>query len=388
MSGHLLTRVTTRHPTVVLAVAILVPTFLLVILLKSAGAGQTPGAPKTMEVQRVEVLQIKHQDQYHRKVNIVGRVESGEQTVLGFERGGTVARTLFDEGQPVTAGQLLAELDMQRLNAQMQEVEATITRAKADARLAQLSQRRIKKLVADKMESPQRLDEARESTLAAMALVDEMQARRVSIEVEFEKSRLYAPFDGVLIGRQVDTGSVVAQGQPIFSLLRNDALQVRMAMSADDAFRFSIGQQQTLYKNDTDFQATVLSIGANRHIQTRTVDVMLALSENAKSQLLQGDLLSLELQKQISASGFWLPKSALTSSIRGLWSVFSVSQPGDEQKVKARNVNVLYSDRDKVFVSGSLTDQDYIVASGVHRLVPEQLVKAVENNDALIAGDW
>lgn len=386
MSGHVLTRAVKQHPKAVLFFTLLLPLMLLILLLKSAGAGQTQAPPKRPDLQRVEVLQIKHQEQYQRTMNIVGRVESGEQTILGFERGGTLANVLVEEGQVVKRGELLAELDVQRLQAQLQEVNAAVKRAQADARLAELSEKRIQQLVKDKLESPQRLDEARESTQAAEALVDEMLARRFSTQVEFQKSKIIAPFSGVITTRHVDDGSVVAQGQPIFELLRDGALQVRMAMPADDALRFTPGQKQTLYRGHQKLTAEVISVGGRRDIRTRTVDVMMSLQVPSEKWVLQGDLLSLQLDKTVDANGFWVPKSALTSSIRGMWSVFSVSQPGEEQGLKSLNVNVLYSESERVFVTGPIRDEDYIVANGVHRLVPQQLVVATLASESLIAG--
>lgn len=386
MSGHFLTKITHQYPKSVVIAVVIVPILLLVLLLQAAGAGQATAAPKEAQLQQVELLQVKRQESYQRQVNIIGRAEAGEQTILGFELAGTLANILIEEGQAVLKGQLLASLDMQRLEAQRDEAAAAVARAKADERIAQLSEQRIKQLVKDKLESPQRLDEARESTRAASALVAETEARLQRVNVEFEKSKLYAPFNGIVVSRMLDNGAIVAQGQGVFELLSSDLLHVRMSLSADDAFRFSRGQIHTLLKGQQQYQAEVISVGAQRNIQTRTIDVMFLLPSKYQGQVLQGDLLILPLHKRIEEPGFWLPKSALTSSIRGLWSVFSVPQPGDNQQLRSRNVTVLYGDAQRVFVSGPIADNEYVVASGVHRLVPEQYVSAQINADALYAG--
>ena len=53
-----------------------------------------------------------------------------------------------------------------------------------------------------------------------------------------------------------------------------------------------------------------------------------------------------------------------------MWSVFTVSQLGHETRVIAKTVSVLYGTEDKVFVSGALSDSDYVVFQGTHRIVP------------------
>ena len=57
-----------------------------------------------------------------------------------------------------------------------------------------------------------------------------------------------------------------------------------------------------------------------------------------------------------------------------MWNLFTVDNAEGEQNLVTKSVSVLYSDESKAFVSGALNAQDYVIAHGGHRLVPNQKV--------------
>lgn len=357
-----------------------IPTVFLFLLMKAAGAGQVPDAPKEPFAQQVDVIKVEHQESYTRLVKVVGRVEASKQASLGFELGGTLLNTYVDEGDHVTKGQLLAELDLLRLQAQLREFEAGIARATADARLAKLSEDRVASLVKQKLESSQRLDETREATLSAQALVREIEARRDFVLVQVEKSKIFSPFDGTILTRPVDPGSVVNQGMTIFSIQKDADTEVRMAMAADKVFQLEMGESYKLYQAKNTFNAKLKSVANARTINTRTVDAIFEIEtgsqQNFSGMVLPGDLLTLLLPTETNIDGYWVPKSALTNGIRGMWNLFTVKENNGEQAMVTKSVNVLYSDESKAFVTGALSDDDFVVLHGGHRLVPNQKVYA------------
>ena len=368
-----------NQPKLTVCLILLVPAFLLVALMKAAGANQPESDESSPLIQQVQVVNIQRQEVYKRFERVVGRVEANKTARLGFERGGTLMASLVDEGQQVKKGQLLAELDTQRLVAQMQEIDAGIERAKADARLAMLSEKRIAKLVAEKLESPQRLDETREATLAAQALVNEMEARKESIEVEFSKSKIFAPFNGTLLSRPVDPGSVVAQGMAVFTIQQDASAEVRMAMASDKAFSLQPEGVYKLTANGRSLSGELKSIAKIRATDTRTVDTIFSISSNDSQNqhpILPGDLLTLLLPIETPSVGYWVPRTALASGIRGMWTIFVLEEGSPQSSVVSKAVNVLYSEEDRVYVTGSLNVNESVVLNGGHRLVTNQKVSA------------
>lgn len=356
----------------------------LVLLMKASGNAQKQSPPVEARKLLVNVMPVEWQQQYTQKRLVVGRAEAPQTAAIGFDLAGSVVRILVDEGQKVVQGQLLAELDDQRLKAQMSELAAILNRAKSDANLADISLKRVIELVDENLESKQRLDEATESLNAAKAFVDEILARKRTLQVEISKTRLLAPFDGSVVSRLVDRGTVVAAGQTLFTLQQNGELEVRFALSADHVDKFRPEQVVSLLTKSEQALGEIKSIAQQRRIDTRTVDIIVRLTEQNWS-ILPGDLLHMDVSSEITANGFWVPRKALVSGVRGLWSLFVVESIDGEQQLVAKLVEMVHADDEKAFVRGALNDGQPIVIEGVQRLVPGQKVIVDTSRSAALA---
>ena len=354
----------------------------LVVLMQASGNGQTETPPTDANKLLVDVMPIEWHNSYLQKRLVVGSAEALQTAAIGFDLAGSVIDILVDEGQSVVKGQTLAKLDDTRLKAQMHELSAILNRAKSEANLAELSLKRVVELVNRKLESAQRLDEATESLNAAKAFVDEIVARQQSLQVELNKTQLFAPFNGSVVSRFVDKGTVVGVGQKLFTLQQNAQLEARFALAADYANKFSVNQEVTLSTESHQVSGKIKSIAQQRRLDTRTVDVITSL-EQANLAILPGELLYMDVSSEITAQGFWVPRKALVSGVRGLWSLFAVKAIDDEYQLQAKLVEMIYADDKKAFVRGALQEGDVIVYQGVQRLVPGQKVLKSDNTHTL-----
>jgi RND family efflux transporter MFP subunit len=354
----------------------------LVVLMKASGNGQTQQAPTEAKKLLVNVMPIEWHEQYVQKRLVVGRAEAPQTAAIGFDLSGSVVDILVDEGQVVVAGEILAKIDDQRLRAQMSELSAILNRAESEANLAELSLKRVVELVDKKLESAQRLDESRESVNAANAFVDEIVARKQTLLVEIGKTKLLAPFDGSVVSRLVDKGTVVAAGQTLFNFQQNGHLEVRFALSADHVNKFTLDQVMTLSTQTNRVLGKIKSIAQQRRLDTRTVDVIVSLTEQNVS-ILPGDLLHIDISSDINAQGFWVPRKALVSGVRGLWSLFTVEVIDGEHQLVTKLVEMVYADDKKSFVRGALQDGVPVVIEGVQRLVPGQKVLINDNTHTM-----
>ncbi len=369
---------TSLSKSLVIAIVIIVPLLAVVGLMVAAGSGQVAQPPVEAKVHQVEVLRLSLQQDYQQQQLAYGRVESANLSSLGFELAGKVADISVDEGDTIEVGQLIATLDTQRLDASMKELDAALQRAKADERLAIQSQQRVDELVRKKLESSQRLDEVTESTKAASALVEQTQAQINTLQVELDKSQLRASFKGTVVSRPVDSGTVVAAGQPLLVVQQAASYDARVALTSEQTQGLQVGQQHTLIADNTTYSGQIKAIATTRQLATRTIDVIFSI-DDAQKTLLPGDLIALTYSKRVNEQGAWVPKEALSSGIRGLWTLFTVSGKG-QQVVSSRSVEVLYQGETHSFVRGALSASDWMVVNGAQRLVPGQTVDAIESS--------
>jgi RND family efflux transporter MFP subunit len=356
----------------------------LVLLMNASGNGQSQIPHTEARKVLVNVMPIAWHEQYVQERLVVGRAEPQQMTSIGFDTAGSVIDILVDEGQGVYQGQILAVLDDQRLKAKMSELSAILNRAKSEYNLAELSLGRVVELVAKKLESAQRLDESRESLNAAKAFVDEVLARKQTLLVEISKTQLLAPFDGNVVSRLVDKGTVVSAGQTLFDLHQNGQLEARFALATDYVNKLSVDQVITVSAKSKLTQGKIKSIASQRRVDTRTIDVIIRLTE-ANVSILPGDLLHIDISSDIDSQGFWIPRKALVSSVRGLWSLFVIEVTDGEHQLVTKLVEMVYADDKKAYVRGALKEGDNVVIDGVQRLVSGQKVLINDNTQILTA---
>ena len=370
---------------IVILLTVILPFIALIILMSVSGSGQSLKAPSVAKLHRVDVMPIELQQQYTSTRTVVGKIEASQTANVGFDLSGIVVTTLVDEGEEVTKGQLIAVLDNQRQLAQMNELNATLARTQADARLAKLSEQRVTELVAKKLEPRQRLDEVTEASAAAKALIAEVRAKQQSLQVELQKTRLKAPFDGVVLTRTIDAGTVVAPGQGVYEIQLRAQLKARIALSTDDAYSLVEGHSYPLNIGDKQVSAVLLSIAKQRRTDTRTIDAIFTLPEEVQ-QVVPGDLVSIQLSRSATARGAWVSRQALSSGVRGLWNIFVVTKDQGAETIQSKLVEVLHADEQNAYISGAFSNDELLVINGLHRLVPGQLVKAhvIETNKVVV----
>lgn len=346
----------------------------LIILMKLSGSGQIVKPAADAKKHLAQVAPVEWQQNYLLRRLVSGQVEAPQSADVGFELAGAISTLLVDEGDNVSKGQVIAKIDTQSLEAQVVELSAMQKRAEAEANLAALSYTRVTELVAKKLEPAQRLDEAEQSLNVANAYLEELSARKQRLQLELNKSQLLAPFDGSVVSRLVDHGTVVNASQTVFRLQQNAQLDARFAMPTNYAESFSVGQSISLINAKEALLGQIKSISALRRLNTRTVDMMVTLVQPNLS-LLPGDLVNLELNSTIQKPGIWVPREALVSGVRGLWSLFVAIPVDDDYQLTTKLVEIIHADQNNAYISGALKDGDMIVINGVQRFVPGQKVQ-------------
>ncbi len=329
----------------------------------------------------VPVLRAAPAEAYSVDVRLLGEVEAGRRSQVGFELGGRLISVQRDEGQVVKAGDLLAKLDTARLEARLREEKASLEQARATAVRAEASLQRVRRLVDKGAVSKQQLDDAIRESNVARAGVSRGEAAVDRIEVDLRNSVILAPFDGRVVGRFVDEGTILRAGDRVLELMEESAKEARFGVPAELALGLSIGDKVVV----RDLARGAEWIGrlerklAQEERLTRTEDVIVRLSSEAAVR--PGELVEWRLSSTVREAGFWLPRNALTSGVRGLWVVYcAVPEPGggdsgaSGHRLERRQVEVLHVRGETVFVRGALQEDDLVVSDGLLRVVPEQSV--------------
>ncbi len=337
-------------------------------------------------------LEVSALDGYRVATRYSGRIVARRRSELGFDRGGRLLSVEVDEGDRVEAGQRLASLDARELRARRRELDAQVAASRArvkemEARLslAERTTERRRELLARESISAQRFDESRfeqealaAQLAAARADIAATRSARTSVDVALDLSNLVAPYAGSITARSADEGTVVSPGQHLLTLVEDGVLEVRVGLPPEVAAGLSAGTVHELEVAGAMHPARLHALLETVETDTRTVTAVFRF-EDGPAGVRDGELARVAIETEHPGRGFWLPISALTESRRGLWSAFALEgdRPGN-LRVSRRTLEVIHAEADRVFVRGTLTDGEWVVASGLHRLVPGQRVRRIE----------
>lgn len=181
---------------------------------QQGGAGGFAMPPMPVEVSQVSVGTVTD------RFEAVGTVEALEAISVVTEIDGSLISLPFEEGSSVRKAQLIAMLDDSQLKAE-------VDRAAALREQSQSSYDRVKAVVEQKAAAPQDLDDA-------SAVLKVAEANLAVAKARFAKTRIVAPFDGVVGARRVSVGTFLRTGQVIADLANID--EIRVVFSAPERF--------------------------------------------------------------------------------------------------------------------------------------------------------
>jgi membrane fusion protein (multidrug efflux system) len=186
----------TRHAARVLGLSLLAS-------LAAAGCQKGAGGGFSMPPMPVETAVVAHGSVADR-FEAVGTIEGGEAITVVSEIDASVESLPFAEGQPVAAGAVLAQLDDETASAEVQRAEALRLQS-------QVTYDRVKALYDEKAAAPQDLDDASASLKVA-------EANLVLAKERLRKTRITAPFAGLVGAKRVSPGAYLRAGDAVTEL--------------------------------------------------------------------------------------------------------------------------------------------------------------------------
>ncbi|GHF23037.1 multidrug transporter [Kordiimonas sediminis] len=333
-------------------------------------------APKPLPVKTVTA---HLQDTYQVRRSFTGRAIARRESHLSFELGGTLKSVAVDFGSTVQKGDVLASLDTSRLEAQLNQMLAEQEEIAATLRLAERTLSRTQETFKRGHTSAQRLDEAEANMISLQAQERRLAAAVNAVRIDLGKHTLTAPYDGVITSRTADEGSVLAAGTPLLQIVEASVIEAHIGMPADFASASALADQVKLYtasrQQITDFK--IKSVVPTLSGQTRTMLVTFELPAGAAKH---GELIHAVIDDTLQSTGAWLPLRAVSSDVRGLWRVYKVFEDEKGHYVRFENIQIIYTDKERVFVTGTISDGDIIISNGMDRLAPRQRVRIVSSD--------
>jgi len=248
---------------------------------------------------------------------------------LSFENAGKIKSVLVKVGDQVKTGQLLAQEENSDYTVALREAQAKARAAEADlagaqenvdvqkAKLKSLKNADAKKY--DVKAQNETVDQADTGSDSKAALLDAAREAVNGASLQLAKTRLIAPFDGVVTDKSGEVGEVAASGHPIITLATGSDLHAEAFVSEIEMKRITVGdlaqiQLVSLDGNDLVFSAQVETIdpAATNMNGASAYKIVLRLDQN-DTELKSGMTGTAKIKISDAVKSITIPGSSLFS---------------------------------------------------------------------------
>lgn len=279
-------------------------------------------------------------------ISATGNLEALNTVEVGSEVSGRIRALHVDFNDPVTQGQLLAEVDPEQLQASLEQASAQVVAANAGVDEAQASlteaQRdaaRSKELADKGLLSRKELDSAvakaaraRASLVSARASARTAQASFDAAKTRLDKTSIRSPIRGTVLSRLVEVGQTINAGMqtPVLFTIAEDLKSMRLSTRVDEADIASVAVDQTASFTvdaypDRTFASRVVAVRNVAQTEQNVVSYEVLLSvENPDLLLKPGMTATVEIVTMSQKDALLVPNKALrfqppgaTTSFRG-----------------------------------------------------------------------
>lgn len=332
----------------------------------------------------VQMTQVSRQD-LPVWVSAIGNVQALNSVNVRVRVDGELQKVLFNEGQTVTAGSLLAVIDPRVYQAQVAQAQALVAKDQAQLANLKVNLDRASKLAAAKAGPTQDVDTYRAQLAAQQATVQADQAALDTARLQLEFTQVKAPLTGRTGQRLLDVGAIAhgAEATGLVTITQMNPISVAFAVSQDEL-------AQILEENAKGaLQVVAMTRDGQQEIargQLSFIDSQVTASsgqiqlkaqfDNAAAKLWPGELVSARLLVQTHRDVAVVPADAVQLGRQGNF-VYVVDA---EQRVQPRLVDAAAVVDGKQWIRQGLAVGETVVVQGQSRIAPGLKVTPVKTD--------
>ena len=314
----------------------------------------------------VTVAMVKYEHR-SKPIKNSGRINQKSEIRLSFKTGGLIKQIHVEEGDEVSAGQILASLDLEEISAQQARAASRYASAEADLE-------RFQKLYAEALVSlqvKQTAQSARDSAAAELQIAN------------FNKklSVIHAPADGRVLKRYVETSELIEPGQPVFMLAsRQQGSVVRVGLIDQDIVRTRVGDPAQIMLDaypGRSFTGEVTQVALSTESNAGTFEVEIRIDDQGFA-LRSGLIARVEITPVSDDLQFFIPIESVFKAEDGFANIFVLDE--DRQVVNEVSVEIVEFLPGELAVRGSLKASDKVVKLGTPYLSDGNTVTVVDGS--------
>lgn len=256
--------------------------------------------------------------QSQRSVALPATLRGRNEAALYARTNGYVREWKKDIGDQVKRGQVLAIIDTPEVDQDLAQAKAAQAQIQARLGLTTSSLARWEGLRESQAVSQQEVEERRAAHQQAQADLAAAQANVRRLQQMHDFGTITAPFDGVVVRRNVEVGALVASGsatttRELFYIAQTDELRLTVAVPQAYASDVANGKEvgiKLLEKPNAPIKGSISRIAGGIDVATRSVQVEVVVP-NKDGKLLPGAYVEVSLPLQGGAKALLVPPNTL-----------------------------------------------------------------------------
>lgn len=342
----------------------------------------------TVTTTPVNVVQVKASD-VPIWLQAIGSVKAINTVMIKVRADGELQKTYFEEGNAVKKGDLLAEIDPQIYQAQLDQAKSVAAKDKAQLSNALISYNRASKLAQAGAGPSQDVDTYRAQVATLKATIEADQAAIDEAQIQLNFTQIKSPIDGRAGQRLIDVGSIVhaSDNTGLVTITQMDPISIQFTVPQNNLAAILLANQ----KNNVEVIALQpntdksIAIGKLTFIDSQVSSnsgqvTLKANFDNKQQNLWPGTLISVKLLLRTDKETLVIPAQAIQQGNEGPF-VYVIDK---DQKAHVRNVELGAAMGDLRQVTKGLQLTDQVVTSGQYRLTEGSVVNIVKQDNVAV----
>ncbi|MDX1625199.1 MAG: efflux RND transporter periplasmic adaptor subunit [Wenzhouxiangellaceae bacterium] len=335
----------------------------MAILLAAPAAAQF-GGPVPVRVAEAQTTTMSP------TMQVAGTVISRADATLSAEVEGRLLE-VAEVGTRVEEGDVLARIEDTRLKLEAQELAAEIQRAESRLEFLDAELARYRRLAERNLTAVTQIEQTRADRNVAASELEVARSRLAQVQDRIDRTRVRAPFPGVVVARLVQAGERVSVGADVVRLVDQDRLEV-VARAPLAFYRYVAPGDELAIRVAEDWfipaeVRTAVSVGdESSHVFELRLDV--------DERLPVGQTVRVTIPTASARDVLAVPRDALVLRGDGV-AVFVVDEQGKAQRMR---VEPGIGSEEWIEVSGPVQAGDRVVVRGNERLRAGQDVQVQE----------
>ena len=346
----------------------LIRVYFLIVLgagFQSTAMAQQDAPPPSVRVAKASIQSLAPMTM------VPGTVVSRNDARLAAEVTGRLLE-IAEVGTVVVRGDVVALIEDTIIGLRRDEQRAEVKRVQARLKFLENEERRYVKLADSNLAAATKLEETRSDRDVSRGDLQVAESRLAQIEDQLARTRISAPFDGIVVERLMMPGERVDTGDNVVRMVDQQHLEVIARAPLEYYSYVKVGQELDLTTGSITAIGVVRTVVAVGSENTHQFELRLDIEGNSFPV---GQTLRVSVPTSFARDALVVSRDALVLRPEGI-SVFIL---GKDEKAMQISIKTGIGAGDQIEVIGDLSNGDTVIIRGNERLRPGQSVTIMEN---------